>query len=439
MHQNLTFAVHPDPISGMHCWHQAVRVRPASPHDQHGDIAVDTGQARAVYQEWLRLTRPAGPASPGGLRRPPWLMRPLKPAASTYRVPGPVTASPVPPPAGPARGRRRPGTAARARRRRDQPAAALPPGDREPRAARADRRRAHRRVRPRRATARRDPPRPGGASSAARDWTGWPGSGGRSACTRRRTPTTSARCSCCTPNSATRRRPHAMRATRDRLRHAREALLFEHLWSWAPGYLTAVIRLDVPSLAAWARLTRSGPRPGSAPGRAAGRPSPGAAHRPAAGSDGRRRPGQLLDRAGRAGALRRPADRRGPARGRRGGRPRLPRRRAAVHAAGPARPGRRRHAGLAGQPRPPVGGPARRPAAHRRARSPALVGAARRPHGRHPGAAANVAGPQPVKPDVRIPPVVLSGHRRTDHGGPRCAARLVCHRCKKITWTGCSA
>ena len=44
-------------------------------------------------------------------------------------------------------------------------------------------------------------------------------------------------------------------STRDRLRHAREALLFEHLWSWAPGYLTAVTRLDVPSLARWAQLT----------------------------------------------------------------------------------------------------------------------------------------------------------------------------------------
>ena len=89
VHQNLTFPVHPDPVSGMHCWHQAVRVRPASPHDQHGDIAVDTAKARGVYQEWLRLTRPAGPASPAGLRRPPWLMRPLRPAASTYRVPAP--------------------------------------------------------------------------------------------------------------------------------------------------------------------------------------------------------------------------------------------------------------------------------------------------------------------------------------------------------------
>src|SRR5262249_46497075 len=35
VHQNLTFPVHPDPISGMHCWHQAVRVTRAQPHDQY--------------------------------------------------------------------------------------------------------------------------------------------------------------------------------------------------------------------------------------------------------------------------------------------------------------------------------------------------------------------------------------------------------------------
>ena len=57
-------------------------------------------------------------------------------------------------------------------------------------------------------------------------------------------------------------------STRDRLRHAREALLMEHLWSWAPGYLTGVMRLDVPSLAAWARLTLS------ALGREVGRAAP---------------------------------------------------------------------------------------------------------------------------------------------------------------------
>jgi hypothetical protein len=40
-----------------------------------------------------------------------------------------------------------------------------------------------------------------------------------------------------------------------RLRQAREALFWEHLWSWAPGYLTAVCRLGTPSLGPWARLT----------------------------------------------------------------------------------------------------------------------------------------------------------------------------------------
>lgn len=42
---------------------------------------------------------------------------------------------------------------------------------------------------------------------------------------------------------------------RERLRRAREALLWEHLWSWAPGYLTAVARMGTPSLGPWARLT----------------------------------------------------------------------------------------------------------------------------------------------------------------------------------------
>jgi Nitrate reductase delta subunit len=42
---------------------------------------------------------------------------------------------------------------------------------------------------------------------------------------------------------------------RAQVRRAREALLWEHLWSWAPGYLTAVERLGTPSLGPWARLT----------------------------------------------------------------------------------------------------------------------------------------------------------------------------------------
>ena len=87
VHQNLTFAVQPDPISGMHCWHQAVRVRPADPGDRHGDIAVDTAKAHSVYQRWLARTRPAGSVSPDGTRRPRWLMRPVKPAAEAFTLP----------------------------------------------------------------------------------------------------------------------------------------------------------------------------------------------------------------------------------------------------------------------------------------------------------------------------------------------------------------
>jgi TorA maturation chaperone TorD len=43
--------------------------------------------------------------------------------------------------------------------------------------------------------------------------------------------------------------------TREQLRHARQALLWEHLWSWAPGYLTAVSSLAAPSLSRWAQLS----------------------------------------------------------------------------------------------------------------------------------------------------------------------------------------
>jgi len=89
VHQNLTFPVHPDPISGMHCWHQAVRVLPAGPEDKQGDISVDTAKAREVYQRWLEMTRPAGQISPDGLRRPTWLMRPLKPHPDTFVLPRP--------------------------------------------------------------------------------------------------------------------------------------------------------------------------------------------------------------------------------------------------------------------------------------------------------------------------------------------------------------
>ncbi|HEX9188400.1 MAG TPA: molybdopterin dinucleotide binding domain-containing protein, partial [Vicinamibacteria bacterium] len=88
VHQNLAFPVQPDPVSGMHCWHQAVRVKKADPGDRYGDVSVDTAKARAAYQEWLSRSRPAILHSPDGTRRPYWLLRPLKPGRDAYRLPG---------------------------------------------------------------------------------------------------------------------------------------------------------------------------------------------------------------------------------------------------------------------------------------------------------------------------------------------------------------
>ncbi|HEU4478548.1 MAG TPA: molybdopterin-dependent oxidoreductase, partial [Pyrinomonadaceae bacterium] len=87
VHQNLTFPVHPDPISGMHCWHQAVRVTKARETDTYGEIHVDTAKSREVYKRWLEMTRPADKYSPDGTRRPYWMLRPLKPAREFYKLP----------------------------------------------------------------------------------------------------------------------------------------------------------------------------------------------------------------------------------------------------------------------------------------------------------------------------------------------------------------
>lgn len=84
VNQNLTFPVQPDPISGMHCWHQAVHVAPAAPDDRYGDVFVDTSKSYAVYEAWKQMTKPA--PGPDGLRRPLWLNRPLRPVDEAYRL-----------------------------------------------------------------------------------------------------------------------------------------------------------------------------------------------------------------------------------------------------------------------------------------------------------------------------------------------------------------
>jgi anaerobic selenocysteine-containing dehydrogenase len=84
VNQNLTFPVHPDPVSGMHCWHQNVRVERASDEDRYGDIYVDTNKSFAIYREWLQKARPA--PGPGGLRRPLWFARPVRPTPDAYFI-----------------------------------------------------------------------------------------------------------------------------------------------------------------------------------------------------------------------------------------------------------------------------------------------------------------------------------------------------------------
>ncbi len=86
VNQNLAFPVHPDPVSGMHAWHQRVRLAPAEEGDRYGDVYVDTGRAHEIYKEWLEKTKP-GPG-PGNLRRPLWINRPVKPMRDAYEVRG---------------------------------------------------------------------------------------------------------------------------------------------------------------------------------------------------------------------------------------------------------------------------------------------------------------------------------------------------------------
>jgi len=85
--QNLTHAVHPDPVSGVHCWLQIAKsVTKASAGEKAGDVFVDTNKSMEKYREWLTMTRPAGKVSPDGNRRPFWLARPLKPVKEAYKL-----------------------------------------------------------------------------------------------------------------------------------------------------------------------------------------------------------------------------------------------------------------------------------------------------------------------------------------------------------------
>jgi anaerobic selenocysteine-containing dehydrogenase len=86
VHQNMTFPAQPDPVSGMHCWHQKVVVTKAEPGDRYGDVYTDTAKSMEVFEQWLAKARPAGEHGTGGLRRPLHLRRVCRPTDGAFQL-----------------------------------------------------------------------------------------------------------------------------------------------------------------------------------------------------------------------------------------------------------------------------------------------------------------------------------------------------------------
>jgi len=84
--QNAVAPAHPDPISGMHCWHQKVLLEPAQRGDKIGDIHVNYDNNFKTYKAWRdELTR--GLDSNSKFRRPPHIKRPwVALSEKAYRV-----------------------------------------------------------------------------------------------------------------------------------------------------------------------------------------------------------------------------------------------------------------------------------------------------------------------------------------------------------------
>ena len=85
VHQNLTFRVQPDPVSGMHCW------LPAGHASLPPPTATATATSSSTPPKSTRgVPRVAGHdparARPPGLRRPLWFARPVKPTIDAYRL-----------------------------------------------------------------------------------------------------------------------------------------------------------------------------------------------------------------------------------------------------------------------------------------------------------------------------------------------------------------
>ena len=86
VHQNITHAVQPDPISGAHCWLQKVKLSKPSDGEQYGDVEVDTEKSFEYYQNWNQMAKQRE-THPRGERRPLWMKRPLSPKKEHWFVP----------------------------------------------------------------------------------------------------------------------------------------------------------------------------------------------------------------------------------------------------------------------------------------------------------------------------------------------------------------
>lgn len=83
----LAMPVHPDPVTGAHCWNQVVRVRPAQARDLPGDATADQVRGARIIELWLQRARRAEDVSPDKTRRPKWLIRSPKPMGDAWKLP----------------------------------------------------------------------------------------------------------------------------------------------------------------------------------------------------------------------------------------------------------------------------------------------------------------------------------------------------------------
>jgi len=83
VHQNITHAVQPDPISGAHCWLQKVKLSRPKEGENYGDVFVDTNKSFEYFKKWNDWAKERE-THPEGLRRPLWFKRPLTPQKQNY-------------------------------------------------------------------------------------------------------------------------------------------------------------------------------------------------------------------------------------------------------------------------------------------------------------------------------------------------------------------